>query len=132
MSQENNKAYSVHSKTVLALKSEDPERHYWQGGCTQSLFPAPHLVKELHITSLMLINLLSYSSCHDMWQVTQRTRDMQSDDTCHSVIASFPPSVYMFRGCREHIRELQTLLETGLLLCTIMHCAPPHSCSSAL
>lgn len=31
-------------------------------------------------------------------------------------------------------RELQTLLETRLLLWTIMHCAfwPPHSCSSAL
>lgn len=51
--------YSVLSKTVLALKSEHPERHYWQGGRTQSPFPAPRLVKELHTTSLMLINLLS-------------------------------------------------------------------------
>lgn len=68
-----------------------------------------------------------------MWQVTQRTRDMQSDDTRHSIIAPFPPSVYMFRGCSvtnvpccwcKHNRELQTLLETGLLLCTITHCAP--------
>lgn len=55
---------------------------------------------------------------------------MQSNDTYHSVTAPFPSSVHLFRGCSVTImswlwikcgRELQTLLETRLLLCTIMH-----------
>lgn len=78
-----------------------------------------------------------------MWQVTWRTRDMQSNYSCHSLIAPFSPSVCSFRGCSvtnvpccwsKHDRELQTLVETRLLLCTIMYCTfcPTHSRSSAL
>lgn len=54
--------------------------------------------------------------------------DMQSNDTCHSVTAPFPPSVHLFRGCSVTIMSWLWIKWAG----NCRHCWRPDCCCAQL